>query len=254
MLTALHHRLVVLEGASNFRDLGGYRTDDGRIVRSGHLYRADGLDTLTSEDLAVLRTKGLRTVIDLRSSHEIDERGRFPHERHPVAWHHLSVLDKTWDRNGALKRKQPASEFLVEAYSDMLVEGAPRFAAAFGLLARDQALPAVFHCAAGKDRTGLLAALLLGALGVPNEAIVHDYALTELAMPAFLERMANRYPDRQEEMAAIPPGFFSATPQAMADTLTHLEADYGSIEAYLLNAGVSPGTLKTLNNRLTEPS
>src|SRR5258705_11188575 len=89
-------RLVALEAVHNFRDLGGYTTADGRTTLWRTVYRADGLYRLTPADVVALEPLGLRTVIDLRSVPELDERGRFPVEVHPVAFHHLPIVDKTW--------------------------------------------------------------------------------------------------------------------------------------------------------------
>ena len=91
-------RLIALDGVHNFRDLGGYPTADGRTTRWGRLYRADGLFRLTTDDVEALRPLGLRTVVDLRTHEELELRGRFPVEAHPVAFHHIPVLDTTWAR------------------------------------------------------------------------------------------------------------------------------------------------------------
>jgi protein-tyrosine phosphatase len=138
----VHDRAIALDGVFNFRDLGGYETGDGRSVRWRHLFRADGLDRLTTDDLDVLDPIGLRTVLDLRSSPEIERNGRFPVEQYPLTWHHLSVVDTTWERDDSLPKELSPIDFLVHAYDKMLTEGAPRFATAFDLLAEADALPA----------------------------------------------------------------------------------------------------------------
>ena len=98
---------VALTGVFNFRDLGGYAAADGRTVRWRTLFRADGLDRLTPADVEVLRPYGLRTVVDLRMAHELEEKGRFPVDSYPVTFHHLSVMDKTWDREAGAARGPP---------------------------------------------------------------------------------------------------------------------------------------------------
>jgi len=178
-------RLVPLNAVHNFRDLGGYPTGDGRTVGWGRLFRADGLYRLTADDLDVIDALGIRTVVDLRSGPEFEQHGRFPLERYPVAFHHLPIIDSTWmasEMPDVDDTEDGAIEFLTWAYGDMLAQGADRFAHAFGVLAVPGSAPAVFHCAAGKDRTGVLAALILGGLGVHHDTIVDDYALTEAAM------------------------------------------------------------------------
>jgi protein-tyrosine phosphatase len=242
-------RNLELEGVFNFRDLGGYRTLDGRSLRWRTLFRADGLGRLTADDLDTLRPIALRSVVDLRTSREIDERGRFPFEHYPVAFHHLSVIDQTWDIERERTRDLPAPQFLYEAYTSMLDDGADRFAAVFPVLADADALPAVFHCAAGKDRTGLLAALLLGALGVAAAEIVADYALTRATMDRFIARA------RAESTGAAlidtaPQVFFSAEPAAMSRLLDDIERSHGSVRTYVLSIGVEADVLDQLEGEL----
>ena len=138
-------RLVALEAVHNFRDLGGYPTADGRSMKWRTLFRADGLYRLTPGDVATLEPLGLRTVIDLRSETELDQRGRFPVDAHPVVFHHaldlLELTDATWadlDR----PEYERDEDFLIWAYQEMLTVGAPRFAKAFDALAEPDALPA----------------------------------------------------------------------------------------------------------------
>jgi protein-tyrosine phosphatase len=248
--TAAPTRNLTLDGVFNFRDLGGYPTADGRSVRWRTVFRADGLGRLTADDLEVLRPIGLRAVVDLRTERELDERGRFPYETYPVTFHHLSVIDSTWDREAAFRENLPATEFLHRAYRSILDEGGPRFGTALGVLADADALPAVFHCAAGKDRTGLLAALLLGSLGVDHDHIVEDYALTQATMDRFLAVAATEDPEAARAIADTPATFFMADPAAMALVLADLERDHGSIPAYVRTLGVSDDQLAHLRELL----
>jgi protein-tyrosine phosphatase len=247
-------RSIDLAGAFNFRDLGGYETADGRSVRWRQLFRSDSLDSLTATDLDSLQSLGLNSVIDLRSAPEIERNGRFPVETASVAWHHLSVVDTTWERDESLPKDLGATEFLELAYNKMLTEGATRFAHAFALLADADALPAVFHCAAGKDRTGLLAALVLGAIGVHSDAIVADFALTEAAMPRFIEAMKVRYPERFTSTHPVPAGYMAATPEAMERTLNRLTNDHGSIRNYVRHIGVTNDAVERLESALLTPA
>jgi protein-tyrosine phosphatase len=242
-------RLVALEAVHNFRDLGGYKTSDGRTTKWRTLFRADGLYRLTPGDVVLLEPLGLRTVIDLRSDTELAERGRFPVDAHPVVFHHLPIIDATWSTTD-----QPAyqrdEDFLIRAYQEMLTVGAPRFAMAFEALAQPDALPAVFHCAAGKDRTGLLAALLLGSLGVSHDDIVADYALTVEGMARFRVWAAREWPEWTERMASLPPAFTAALPEAMRHIVEELHAEHGSLREYVRSIGVSDATLATLESVL----
>ena len=107
-------RLIVLDAVHNFRDMGGYPTDDGRTTRWRTLFRADGLYRLAGADLEVVRELGLRTVIDLRSDAELQERGTFPHAQHPVAFHHVPVIDSTWQHLDRPDADDPVLERVVE--------------------------------------------------------------------------------------------------------------------------------------------
>jgi protein-tyrosine phosphatase len=231
----------------NFRDLGGYPTTDGRHVRWRTLFRADALGRLTASDVEALRPFALRTVLDLRTRREIDERGRFPYERYPVTFHHLSVLDQTRDGEATSPDSLSAVDVLHRAYLTMLVDGADRFAAALSILAAPGALPAVFHCAAGKDRTGLLAALLLGALGVERSAIVADYALTADVMERFLDSY-RRDPARARSIDAVPPAMLLAEPAAIDRLLDGVEHAHGSVRDYVRALGVEEDVLGRLSD------
>jgi protein-tyrosine phosphatase len=241
-------RSIELTSVFNFRDLGGYETTDGRTVKWRTIFRADGLGRLTGEDLDALRPLGLRTVVDLRTARELDHRGRFPFESYPVAFHHLSVLDTTWDREAARRENLPPTEFLHGAYHQMLIDGGARFAAAFDVLAAPDALPAVFHCAAGKDRTGLLAALLLGALGVGHDDIVADYVLTQQMMERIVERAAAEDPAMAASVDTAPRSFFTADPDAMSLVLSDLEREHGSVRGFVQSIGVSDEVLADLED------
>ena len=246
-------RLVVLEAVHNFRDLGGYPTTDGRSTRWRALYRADGLHRLAGADLEVIRELGLRTVIDLRRPDEISERGTFPLDDHPVDYHNLSVLDVMW-----MEMERPEfdddADFLHWAYQDMLATGGPTFAGAIDVLAAPDALPAVFHCAAGKDRTGLLAMLVLGALGVPHEYITADYALTAARMAHARAWYSEHFPDQVALAADVPSAFLAALPAAMARLIDDLCVEHGSLRAYVQSLGVSDETLVRLATGLLDGS
>jgi protein-tyrosine phosphatase len=242
-------RLVALEAVHNFRDLGGYKTADGRVTLWRTLFRADGLYRLTPTDVVTLEPLGLQTVIDLRSDTELDERGRFPVDAHPVVFHHLPIVDTTWaDLDRPTYERD--EDFLIWAYQEMLSVGAPRFAKAFDALAEPGALPAVFHCAAGKDRTGLLAALLLGSLGVSHDDIVADYELTVEGMARFRAWADREWPEWAARMASMPKAFGAALPEAMREIIDELSAQHGSIRNYVRSIGVSDETLATLESVL----
>ena len=237
-------RLIPLEGAFNLRDLGGYGTADGRTVQWRRLFRADGMHRLSEADRAVLRGFGLRTVIDLRTENEVAD-GRFPEEL-ALAWHHLSVVDVLWDQVEAPTGPETFAAFLYERYREMLDMGGPHFAEAYRRLAAPGALPGLFHCAAGKDRTGLLAALVLSSLGVADDDVVADYALSQDATHRLVTWAAQESPELAARIDAVPAAHLAAEPEAMRRVLAWVSESYGSTPAYLAALGVSSDAIDAL--------
>ncbi len=249
-------RSVVLDGVHNFRDLGGYPAEGGS-TRWGLVYRADGLGRLTADDVAVLRTRGLGAVIDLRTDHELAERGRYPVDQHAVMFHHLPVLDQTWQAQD-VPVVDSAHEFLMWAYRDMLRAGSGKIAQALILIADPEMTPVVFHCAAGKDRTGLVAAMLLSLLGVPDEYIAADYAKTAEGMikmrAAWAAWAAEQGDEATEKMSEAPAHYFESPPEVMSELLAELRAQHGSVLDYLRSLGVTDTQIAALRERLVEPA
>src|SRR5580704_9568014 len=239
-------RRIVLEGAVNFRDLGGYEAGSGR-TRWRTLFRADGLGDLTEKDLSVLRGFGIRTVIDLRSGSEL-ERGQFDVEAHPAAFHHLPFIDELPDAQDF--DRKPG--LLGTQYLEIVRDAGGQILAALEVLAQPDALPAVFHCTAGKDRTGVLSAIVLSLLGVDEPTVVADYALSGAAMTRLRAKIIVKYPDSRETIENIDE-VFSADPGQMELLLDHLKDEYGSAEAYLAGVGARPGLIERLRAVLLEP-
>lgn len=238
-------RVIPLFAVHNFRDLGGYPTNDGRQIRWRTLFRADGLYRLTPDDARVVVGLGVRTVVDLRTAKEVKTRGRFPKDDHEVAYHHLPIIDATWGE-GSTPEIDDVVEFLVWAYRSMLEEAAPRFAEAITLLAAEDVLPAVFHCAAGKDRTGILSALVLGSLGVSENIITADYGLTELAMQRLIVWAREHQPALAELYTKMPARFAAADPRAMKLILDEIIDRNGSVRNYVRDIGVTDDSLTAL--------
>jgi protein-tyrosine phosphatase len=245
-------RHIRLEAVHNFRDLGGYLTGGGMQTRWGLLYRADGIGRLSSADFDAIRRLRLRTVIDLRSHAELVERGRCPHDELDVDYEHLPILDVLWPDTGVAHFGDDR-EFLLWAYREMLHVGSERFASAIRRLVKPGALPAVFHCTAGKDRTGLLAALVLSAVGVSRADVLADYHLTAPAMERMIAWAQQASPEIAERLAATPAFYFAAVPDALDHVLTDLCTAHGSIADYLRSIGVDDATLETLAALLLEP-
>ncbi len=244
-------RLISLDAIHNFRDMGGYPAADGRTTRWRTMFRADGLHRLAGHDLEVVRALGLHTVIDLRSDAEVAQRGTFPHELLQVDFHHVPVIDSTWEHLDRPDATDDPVAFLEWAYHDMLREGPAYFAQAVEHLSHVDAFPAVFHCAAGKDRTGVLAMLLLGSLGVPHEYIVADYALTVDGIERLRVWAQREAPAVWERLDAAPSAFTAVAPEAMRRVIDTICED-GNIRDYTLSLGVTPESLDRLAAQLLE--
>ena len=241
-------RLITLEGAVNFRDLGGYVADDGSRTRWRTLFRADGLGELTEADLAVLRRLGIRTVIDLRSGSEL-ERGRFDVEAHPVTFHHFPFIAELPDAQEFDRRPG----LLGSQYQEIVRDAGHQILAALEVLASPEALPAIFHCTAGKDRTGVLSAIVLSLLGVDEPTVVTDYTLSGAAMQRLREKLIRKYPEGRDTIENIDE-VFSADPAQMELLLDHVRDQYGSVSGYVEGLGAGPGLVERLRTALLEPA
>ncbi|MEV6208711.1 tyrosine-protein phosphatase [Kitasatospora sp. NPDC051914] len=242
-------RSLGLRGAVNARDLGGYRTADGRTVRPGAALRADALNRLTEDDLQALADHGLRQIVDLRSLDEVREAGpdRVPGlptaeisaaelsatpvtvERTAadgITLHHLPVFardfdiyvalrnalaDRDADKQRALLGHGKAEAMMVGLYRWFVTDAVARdrFATVIRLLAEPDGTPLLFHCSAGKDRTGWTAALVLTALGVDRDTVYEDYLLTNERTAAIVEHVVDSFGTRglMEEPALLLPVF-----------------------------------------------
>ncbi|MET9253120.1 tyrosine-protein phosphatase [Streptomyces sp. NPDC003717] len=227
-------RLIRFDALANFRDLGGWTTATGRRVRTGRLYRADNLGKLAegTEDWSRFLALGVRTVVDLRHPWEIEANGRVP--EHPaVTYHNLSIEHRPYDQAALTPDIEPGP-YLAERYLEVAEDGRKEIRRALELVAETARAgdPLVFHCTSGKDRTGLLAALVLTLLDVPRATVVEDFARTDRAAPALLAAWTARNPGRTPAW----PSYGRAPAEVMETFLTHLTTRYGSVPGYLTEA------------------
>jgi protein-tyrosine phosphatase len=248
-------RHVFFEACFNFRDLGGYQTADGRHLRWATLYRSDTLHRLTTADVEAFRGLGLRTVVDLRTTTEIDQYGRLGISYAGLTWHNLPMLDGL-----RLAPRDPSEPPLVlspeaspgEGYVRIAEQFAPSIAETFRILASQDALPAVFHCTSGKDRTGIVAAMMLDVLGVADDVIGPDYSLTEAALERSTPWIEQHEPEFAAFLAQIPPDRLAPRPERILDFLAGIRGRYGSVSGFLTTFGVPEGDLDTLRARILE--
>jgi protein-tyrosine phosphatase len=244
-------RHVELSGCFNFRDLGGYPTVGGKRVRWRRLFRADGLARLDASDCSKLAELGLATVIDLRTAGEVDERGRFPEGYLEFEYHHLPLAEALPGEDDLARYGEPS--FVGSRYRRLFTDGERSVRAALEVLAGPDALPAVFHCSAGKDRTGVLAAVVLGLLGVPDELIVEDYALSGEAMRRLFDWLRTEYAENTEELERYAPAVVSAYPESMAAFLESLHEERGSFDDLAESLAVSKAVESLRGALLEEP-
>jgi protein-tyrosine phosphatase len=238
-------RLIALDGCLNFRDLGGYPTTDGRRVHWRQLFRSDALHLLSAADVAQLcDTLGIRDVIDLRSTAEVESDGRGLLATRAVRFHHVPL----YDGNTAARGARPEAYTLADRYF-LLAEFAKGPIARVLTTLAEATSPVVYHCAAGKDRTGVISAILLALLGVRDEIIVSDYAATQDNIEAIIDRLmaAEGY---QTMLSALPPDTLHAQPETMVAFLERVRSEYGSMRAYARSAGVTNEAVHQLEARL----
>jgi len=241
-------RVVKLEGCLNFRDLGGYPTTGGRSLQWRRVFRSDALHRLTPTDVEHLRDRlGVTTVIDLRSTGELRAEGRGALEAEPLAFHHLPLFDGETARASSWSNDLTLADryfLLCKVARDPIARVVTALAEAPG--------PAVYHCAAGKDRTGVVSAVLLGLLDVPPEVIVADYVATQENLDAIIARLLETK-GYQAMLSALPPDTLHAEGATMIDFLERMRIEYGSMRDYARDAGVSAAALRQLESRLLEP-
>ncbi|HWK81257.1 MAG TPA: tyrosine-protein phosphatase [Thermomicrobiales bacterium] len=242
----LDPREWALEGATNFRDLGGLVNRHGQVVRRHRVFRSDALARLTPVDLDRLAGVSIRTLIDLRSPIEIAQTGPSPLVGRGTSVVHAPVMDV--DASPEALDDKP----LAEMYAAFLVQGEASYRTVFSTLATRDDLPAVIHCAAGKDRTGVAVALLLRLLEVDDALIVDDYAITDRNMRRMIQGWMESNPElaSRAEGLKIPEQLIRAQAETMATFLVTLDATYGSAEGYLRAAGVGHDEIAAIRDAL----
>jgi protein tyrosine/serine phosphatase len=245
----LSDRRVFLANAFNFRDVGGVPCSPSGSIRRGRVYRSDGLHRLGGEDAEILTKLDVSEVFDLRSEAELARDGIGPyastrarHHHVPLVKHSLSPFDPDIDWRTINLR---------DRYIEMLDEGGAAIRAIFTALAAPRARPIVFHCSGGKDRTGVVAALLQRSLGVSDEVIVEDYSVSEHHLHEAVTDLRSRLDGLDLDAAAIA-YLTSSPPERMRYTLAELDRRWGSTSSYLRSIGVDERTELAVRAALVE--
>lgn len=254
---------IELEGAVNVRDLGGLPTADGRETAGGRLLRSDNLQELSASDVArLVHHIGVTTVVDLRSPAELASEGPAPLDAVPGVRHaHHPVIPEVGSATDAaaeallIRKDQDRSRFpgdpVCGHYLGYLEDRPDQVVGALQSIARDQGA-ALVHCAAGKDRTGVVVALALTAAGVRPAAVIADYAATGERAEAILGRL-RRSPTYARDIDSQPAESHRPRPETMAAFLQQLDSRYGGVARWLADHGFGRGDLDLLWAKLRGP-
>ncbi len=228
-------RLVPFEQIRNFRDLGGYQTSDGSTVRWGMIYRSGELSQPSESDLAHVSGMGIRVVFDLRSPAIVRERpDRLLGSGARLVEQAMDDEDASrWAAAvlaGLISDPEATQAMMVHSYASSVCLFVAETAGVLRMMSHPGNLPAVFHCQAGKDRTGRVAALLLLLLGVPFTTVLRDYLLTNRYRAAFIERRAAAHPYPQAVRALV-----MAREEYLRAFLDAIRRLYGSVERYAID-------------------
>jgi protein-tyrosine phosphatase len=234
-------RHLALEGAPNFRDLGGYETSDGHHVKWGLLYRSDNLAHLTDADLKKVGALGIRLVCDFRATAEkTDEPDRLPASR-PPAVAALEIGAESFlvkDLRERIRKGDLAGldlrAMMIEGNRQFATRYAPQYAAMFARITKPENLPAVVHCTAGKDRAGFASAAILTVLGVPRETVMADYLLTNFYTHRAVERrlwMIKLFSLGRADTGALRP-LFGVEPEYLQAAFDAIDQKYGDFDHY----------------------
>lgn len=246
MEETLHPRRALdIKSAQNIRDLGGYSTEDGRTTKWGRFVRSGDMDRLTRADQKKLIGYGIRTVIDLRMAREVNEMPNvFSQSREVNFYNHDFWGDRFVDYRS--KNRQAAAEVkLADLYCSGLIESGFIMADIMTTIADTVENGFAYHCRSGKDRTGLVSALLLAVARVPEDTICADYALTS----CFLSSA-----DAEQPADPKQPGYYlrGCAPKTMALTLAFLQDRFSGVEGYLRHLGITEQQLHRIRAKLRE--
>jgi protein-tyrosine phosphatase len=251
-------RRPAVEGAPNLRDLGGYEAKDGRCVKWGTIFRSSNLARLTDQGIALVKQLGIRLVCDFRTEAEVARApNRFPDStdtgylRLPIQhgdFEPTAVFDRI--RNGDYA--WISEEFMLQGYIESIERHHAVWLRFFDLLVDSQCRPLLFHCTGGKDRTGAAAALILLALGVPEETVVRDYGLSDGYNTAVRQAINDHLGSLGVDIAKVTP-YFTAPESRIRALLDHINRTCGSAVDYLVKqVGISEKTIALLRDTLLE--
>ena len=244
----MNERRVALGGPVNFRDVGGYAAADGHTVAWRRLYRSDSLHHLEETDGPLLHERGIVMAIDFRADDELDRIGIGRLGELDIHHLHLPTVDKVLHVVRPPGWTPPESAAAV--YILMMRSGAVAYAATLRALAEVGTLPAVYFCMAGKDRTGVFSAIVLGLLGVSDANIVADYVLTHEVVDAIHARGKRDFADGADTWPELPSALMGAEAETMEGMIAGMRSEWGGWDGYAADVGVEPEVLDALRAAL----
>lgn len=245
----MRYRRLPLAGMSNARELGGWSTPDG-ITRYGVFLRSEVPSRVSEADMAFLRDYGVTMVVDLRGDEELAVMPDLLRDAPWAEYVHVPMFDEDAARGAGLGKKSSEPGFtwgeqyilMCESYKDWVRRVLEALARCEGA--------ALFHCTTGKDRTGIITALLLGLSGVAEEDIVADYSVSQLYLGWIYDLMLQHMPKDKNPSTSDP--FFSTAAENMQVLLAHWREQYGGVRGYLSACGVSDALQEKLRNKLVD--
>lgn len=235
-------RHLPVAGTYNVRDLGGYRAANGE-TRWRRILRADGLHRLDEAGMVTLVDEGVTTIIDLRHADELVQQPNPFGGNKAVRYHNVSLFDQL------APSARPGDDLLLDLYKLALAQRQDAIATVLNTIADAPPGVVLFHCTAGKDRTGIVALLLLSLAGVDDTLIVQDYVQTGTMIAPMIEEIIAQAAARGADVEAFRP-LLASEPATMVATLAHLSEQYGSARDYLKTIGLSDATMARLQDRL----
>lgn len=233
----------ILESTRNTRELGGFVTKEGKRTKNNRFLRSDPLANLTAQDIAILKKKELRLILDLRT--ELEQQKAPDTTIEGVVWKSYPLLDQI-NSNDKLSQTFPTS--LASLYTQLLDHSQKVFYSILEQCIQQQGC-IVFHCTAGKDRTGVLAMLLLDLVGVSKEDILADYAATDTYLKPFIEQQLQFF---QSIQVQVPCHILEADPKNMEETINHLYQVYNGANGYLIELGFRQEEIEELKHSILE--
>lgn len=239
-----------LQGALNVRELGGYRTEEGKKLKTHRLLRSAATDQLTERDLEFLYAYGVRCVIDLRSGYEtVNNPSKWQGYR-DVAYYNVAMLDKFNSVPPEERMKNNEMAFtLQQLYQTLILDDEENFAKVLRIVLAHPDNCILFNCTAGKDRTGLTAMLLLRIAGVDDATIAADYAASEANLSVWTEK---RMAEMQQNGLEPPKMLFGTPPENITFTLALIREHFGSVRGYLQDMGFCREEIEKIRESLLE--